>query len=83
MKQPEIAAHSSARSGGESRVLDAPGIGVLHMIAKATVGLDEELAAPASLETEEMLMSDGMSGCAFSVGLASMTSPAPAGIVTT
>lgn len=53
------------------------------MIAKATVDLDEELAAPAALEAEEMLMTDGMSGWAFSVGLASVTSPAPAGIVTT
>jgi hypothetical protein len=37
MKQAEIAAHSSGRKGGESRVFDAPLIGVLQMIATATV----------------------------------------------
>ncbi|HET7381723.1 MAG TPA: hypothetical protein VFJ59_03950 [Pseudolabrys sp.] len=37
MKQAEIAAHSSGRKGGDSRVFDVPLIGVLQMIATATV----------------------------------------------
>jgi hypothetical protein len=37
MKQAEIAAHSSGRNGGDSRVFDAPLIGVLQTIATATV----------------------------------------------
>jgi hypothetical protein len=36
MKQAEMAAHSSGRNGGDNRVFDAPGAGVLHMIATAT-----------------------------------------------
>jgi hypothetical protein len=37
MKHAEMAAHSSARSGGDRRVLDRPLAGVLQMIATATV----------------------------------------------
>ena len=37
IKQDEIDAHSSGRSGGDSRVFDFPGAGVLQMIATATV----------------------------------------------
>ena len=37
MKQAEIAAHSSGRNGGDSRVFDAPLIGVLQVMASATV----------------------------------------------
>jgi hypothetical protein len=37
MKHAEMAAHSSGRSGGDSRVLDDPLIGVLQIIATATV----------------------------------------------
>src|SRR5690242_11373663 len=36
MKQAESAAHSSGRRGGESRVLDWPGAGVLQKIPMAT-----------------------------------------------
>lgn len=37
MKHADIAAHSSGRKGGDSRVFEAPLTGVLHMIATATV----------------------------------------------
>ena len=37
MKQAESAAHSSGRSGGERRVLENPGAGVLQKIPIATV----------------------------------------------
>jgi hypothetical protein len=37
MKHAEMAAHSSGRSGGESLVFECPLIGVLQMIATATV----------------------------------------------
>ena len=37
MKQAESAAHSSGRSGGERRVLESPGAGVLQNIPIATV----------------------------------------------
>ena len=36
MKQREISAHSSGRSGGDSRVFDFPAMGVLQIIAAAT-----------------------------------------------
>src|SRR6185312_1939606 len=39
MKQPEIAAHSSGRNGGDSRVFDWPARGVLQMMATATGGM--------------------------------------------
>src|SRR3569833_729751 len=35
MKQDEMAAHSSGANGGDSRVFDLPGIGVLQMMATA------------------------------------------------
>jgi len=35
MKQLEIAAHSSGRSGGDRRVFDVPAAGVLHTMAMA------------------------------------------------
>jgi hypothetical protein len=35
MKQAEIAAHSLGWSGGDKRVFDCPGAGVLQMIATA------------------------------------------------
>jgi len=37
MKQADKAAHSSGLSGGDNRVLDFPAIGVLQIIATATV----------------------------------------------
>src|SRR3954451_20370497 len=37
IKQAERSAHSSGRSGGDSRVLDNPGRGVLQKIPTATV----------------------------------------------
>ncbi len=37
MKQAEIAAHSSGCNGGESRVFEAPLIGVLQAMASAIV----------------------------------------------
>src|SRR5258708_37181206 len=36
MKQAEMPAHSSGRSGGDNRVFECPGRGVLQMIATAT-----------------------------------------------
>jgi hypothetical protein len=36
MKQAEMAAQSSGRSGGESRVFDCPGAGVLQKMPMAT-----------------------------------------------
>src|SRR6185437_2509816 len=36
IKQLEIAAHSSGRSGGDKRVFDWPAVGVLQIIATAT-----------------------------------------------
>ena len=37
IKQAEIAAHSSGRNGGESRVFERPGAGVLQKMPIATV----------------------------------------------
>ena len=37
MKQAEMAAHSSGHNGGESRVFDCPGAGVLQTMATAMV----------------------------------------------
>jgi len=37
MKQADNAAHSSGRSGGDNLVFDFPAIGVLQIIATATV----------------------------------------------
>ena len=43
MKQADSAAHSSGRSGGDSRVLDRPAAGVLQKMPTAT---DGTLGAP-------------------------------------
>ena len=45
MKQAESAAHSSGRKGGDSLVLDRPLIGVLHMMATATVLTGEAIGS--------------------------------------
>jgi hypothetical protein len=37
MKQREISAHSSGCKSGDKRVFDAPAVGVLQIIATATV----------------------------------------------
>ena len=47
MKQREISAHSSGKSGGDSRVFDFPAMGVLQMIATATGFMTLSLYAAA------------------------------------
>jgi hypothetical protein len=55
MKQDEIDAHSSGRSGGDRRVFDFPGAGVLQTMATATVFIHRFLGSTRDFKSADKI----------------------------